>query len=269
MFRYSITLVSFVTLLAESGIAQTACPSSEKLTGEPVLVSDFFKTQEGPTLAKGEFETSAQFEARKGKIDRPSSALIELELSKDVFSYDADNQRFRVSIFSDLETRDSFRSGYGSNEIMNALGDYNYGRPVHLLGKEVLTSEEEYTASNAYGAETVVSKKSYERYVIFDNKGRKKISSGDDLFVESPELELRYLYIPVPLETAPEVKSSLKFIALVAPKAPWVGKVLSSTQPTRQFPYDIRNTYNFVFADIQCLGVANGAGELLAHWATR
>lgn len=259
------TMLGICTLKAN---AQEPCPRPELLVTEPLAVSDLFSQLNSQTLVKGEFETTAQFEDRKSRIVDPPLQTIRLEVKDQRLTYNADNQVFQLFIPT-LETSSFYRNGYFSSQHKEIFGDYNYGKPVHLLAREELVSERNYEASNAYGATTTVTEKNFNEYVIFDNKGRRNIASGDNLFSERKTYETEYIDIPVPLDRAQEAKSQITMVALIDPKPPYTTESDYRIEPSRQYPSDLRTHYNVIFADIQCVGALDGNGALLGHWKTR
>lgn len=267
--KFSAALLAVVgCCLSATAYAQVACPRPENLIGTPMGFFEFYKEMAGPAITKGEFETTAEFEARLSEIKRPSAALVEVVLKPERFRYDADAEAFKVYIH-EIDPGSAYQLAYMPKELETILGNYNYSKPVQIRTNREEADAGEYVATNAYGAETTVSESRAIEYVIFDNKGRNKLSSGDDLFTERGKYETATLSIPVPRDKAQETKSGLRMVTYVEPKMPWAAETSYRSKPTRQYPTDRRTTFRMAFADIKCVGVLNAEGELLAHWATR
>ncbi|MCA8897864.1 MAG: hypothetical protein R3C00_04620 [Hyphomonas sp.] len=266
--RSAAAIGAILPFVMSSAQAQERCPTPNLLTEAPVTAAELYDTLHDRNVAKGEFETTAQFEARKAQSAAPPQALVKVEVDSRKFIYDADNQVFRLFV-PELQTTASYRNGYIPKEMKDILGDYRYGKPVELLASEEETGSREYEASNAYGATTSVTERSFDSDVIFDNKGRKRLASGDDLFQERAEYETAYLEIPVPLADAPAVKGNLSLVALVQPRYPFTLENRYRIEPTREYPTDLQTHYMLAFADIQCIGVLDGSTNLLTSWKTR
>lgn len=248
--------------------AQAACPTPDRLTGAALSAEDYYAAMAGPEISKGEFETTAEFQARLALVERPSGALVLIDTTPDDFKYEADSESFRFLIFN-LQPSRSYSSAYTLKGSKPDFGDYNYGSPVDLKIKEVETDRSEYMATNAYGAQTAVTKIEKVEYVIFDNRGRKRMVMSDDLFSERKEFEMSKLSIPVPRVEAQAVKEGLSMVAYATGKQPWAIESMRGGKPTRDVPIDVNSTFRIAFADIECVGVRDGEGRLLAHWATR
>lgn len=248
--------------------AQEACPSPDLLLGPAISAEDYFTAMSGPAITKGEFETSAEFEARTAAVQRPAASLVVIDTSPENFKYDADSEAFQFRIYN-LETSGLYRTSYTLAGTTPNFGGYNYGDPVDLKLKRIDTRRGEYLATNAYGAETSVREVESVEYLIFDNKGRKKMTTTDDLFSERKSFEMTNLSIPVPRADAQAVKEGLMMVAYVVGREPWTIESTTRSKPTRDVPIDLRMSFRIAFADIQCVGVRNAESELIAHWATR
>jgi len=266
-FRYLVA-GTLASACASGALAQSACPAPERLLAESTSIVQLFDGLSEQVIHKGEFETTADFEARRAAVNDPPPLVVQVEIAEDAFSYDADQQEFRVFIPT-LEASSLFRHDYRLAALKDILGDYQDGNPVQMKIREEAIGEKEYEATNAYGATTLVTEKRSEEYVVFDNKGRRRLAGGDNLFEERKKYDTAYLHIPVPLDRAPEVKSQIAMVALIDPRAPMTAEADYRIEPTRARPRDYRTHYKIIFADIQCVGVLDGEGALLAHWQTR
>lgn len=262
----SVFLSCLVGGMGFSAHAQSVCPTPDLLMAQPVSIKDLYDDLRSQNITKGEFETTAQFEARKSAIADAPSLTVRIELEQR--EYDADREVFKVFIPS-LGTTPFYRDGYHAAALKEIFGTYEYGSPVQLLAQEDKKDESEYEGTNAYGARTVVTQTSYDKFVVFDNKGRRKLASGDNLFGENAKYETAHLLIPAPLDRAPEMKSQITMVALIDPRAPFTFENDYRIEPTRDLPRDLRYHYSVVFADIQCVGAFDGSGALIAHWQTR
>ncbi len=94
--------VSIAILLIFQGISAFAqCPVNEGQVVQMLSAADVFKRLSATSLTKGEFETTAQFEARKAQAGGAPNdpILVETRFNNKLVEYDADNARFIVRPF--------------------------------------------------------------------------------------------------------------------------------------------------------------------------
>lgn len=83
-FRQAIFTATVFAIPALSASAQEACPTPELLLGTPVGITELIDQAGGGQIEKGEFETTAQFEARKAQIQLPSPVIVPLAQAPEV-----------------------------------------------------------------------------------------------------------------------------------------------------------------------------------------
>ena len=255
--------------VAPLGVAQETCPTPEILNGDSISFDELFSMGGDQDITKGEFETTAQFEARLAARTAPPKSVVRLEVDAERFLYDADNEVFQLYSFA-LAPNVS----YGLIRTMSAdqkelFGDIYYSDPVQLQAFSSSDSIGTYEASNAYGATTTVTRYEEKTKIIFEDKGRYRKTGADDLFRTRNSFEANILTIPVPIEHAPSIKPELKVVSLIEPKAPYYENLEHHTSPDMKYPSERDNEISVLVADIQCIGVLDGDGNLLASWKTR
>ena len=91
-----------VLIASTASVAHAQCPL---LIGDKVTVESpesAWTALQSNTLEKGEFETTAQFEARKASsnISSIDTAIIQTTVDRDEIKYDADNGQFTIVTYA-------------------------------------------------------------------------------------------------------------------------------------------------------------------------
>ncbi len=249
-----------------------ACPTPEILSGPTQSFDDLYSRSQGLSVEKGEFETTAQYEARRAAAQGPGPALIEVGVENDWFEYDADKEQFTLNAEHFQPFALPFQNDYDLDEEL--YGRMSFGTAVFLPVYIHESSEEPYLAQNAFGAEFTVKRETQHFAMVFDRPPRDDYSARfDTLFTENDDLgatEYRVrLTFAAPLESAASLKQQLTAVAYVAPKAPFADDFRHFMKGTARAPRDLTTITHVVHADIQCFGIRDGAGNVLAHWKTR
>lgn len=257
-----------LALSGASAMAQTPCPTPEALLGAAVTLREAFP--ESAPLVKGEFETTAQFEARKASQSLPERVLLQVPATQGNYVYDADRQVFRIlqsvfapRVFLGSLTYDEARRDFFGDPIRGYLDPLSLSLDSRIEGKG------SYEAENAFGAKVTVERKDREEDIVFEHRGRRRANAMDTPFAEHDDFKSKFLEFPVPIATAPELKPKLRTVVLVKPTEPGLTHLTDRIAPTRDTPIEADLTYNVLIGDIQCVGVRDGQGQLIASWATR
>jgi hypothetical protein len=268
-----VTITAAAAAFSMNAFAQSSCPSPEALEGPASAFDSLFDAKSEVAPEKGEFETTAQFEARKQASQPPGATLLALETDPEWFSYDADRELFATRSFYFQPSYLSFIYDVRNTPWENVYGGSRSYAPVSLSAYEQVTSESEYEAQNGYGAQFMVTAKTVTEAVVFDRPGRQAMNAMyDTLFTENmgkterPGVEL---LVPVPLADAPRVKSELQAVAWIVPKEPFFDQRQDYSGATTSTPIARTTDYRIIHADIQCFGIRDAAGNVLAHWSTR
>ncbi len=246
----------------------------------PVVSGDNVKIQspesvwtalQAADLEKGEFETTAQFEARKAQanITPIDMAIIQTTVDRKDIKYDADNSQFTIVVYA----WDNI--GINWSEALSPAKskglEYGYYGNHGIVLKQIDTFGKQYQASNAYGASTTVTEMTETSYAVFDRKsdlmgGPKWVTdfetqtkiAGTEITVDAPAVG-----VPVPINRAKIIKDKLNVAIAVRPKGIKAVEGLGSFSATISNPYDKREVNRTVIADILCAIITDGSGKVL------
>ena len=252
------------TMATTSATAQTCTD----LKGSVITVSTFDHLAKAvPTIApKDEFETTAQYEARKAAAasSGPSGPVyIEVPHDNDGFiKYNADLGAFEINA-------GHFKGGYYLTELDNYSGPFDKGSNYrsNLVGVG-LTNDievtETYTATNGFGAEVEVFKRNVTRHELVE--GLKEFSTVEASIWEGSSYETVGV-LTVPPAEARDVSPRLRTAVLFSPTAPfYVEHVDVGPSPKRDRPYEDVITTKALVGDLQCAVVYDTA-DMSVQWA--
>lgn len=216
----------------------------------------------GAGLVKDEFETTAQFEARRAAAGgAPSSLLVSLTVDPEYVSYNADTGSFAIQSYAVANIgADWFTAFYGSPHY-NTIEHASYGNIAMVLSSTDRANGT-YTGQNAYGASWEVTRVNRTVNAIFESKPPRY---GVNLWGNSSANSSPTWNLPVPVEEARQFKSKLRAAVLIVPKAPFF---FENTQPssarvTIQNPREITQISRIIVADIQCVVFTDDANNVL------
>jgi hypothetical protein len=179
-----VALFLSATLLGAAPAIPGATFDQSAVSLPPGFAGDSLRTHFADLqIEKGEFETTAQYEARRATVSSPTVRAFVIKSETPV--YDADRQ-----VFSVTPSKDFVPIGY--NSTSDRLG---FSTEVETL------AESTYDATNAFGAGRTVHKAIAKVYAVVS----KKKSDGTP-----PTLRVH-----VPLERAPQAKESLRVLLVV------------------------------------------------------
>ena len=217
---------------------------------------------------RGEFETTAQFKARRAAELRgvTSPVLIRKAPESQVFfKYDADAGVLRIESRAFDFTRMDLWSAFFSVGLHDSVHSLSNITVVITTSDKVVGS---YEATNAYGAKVKVVEIQRKTSAIFD---RKSDEIGASLFPaagKKPYGVVGELVLP-PAE-AQRLKPQLKLAFVVTPKEPYLvtgSHKVGKTTVTN--PRHIIEDFSVLVANIQCGLVMDGADKVLGAYATR
>lgn len=209
-----------------------------------------------PKIApKGEFETSAQYQARRtATLTGSAGTLLIRKTPEDrkYIVYDADAAVLNVQSYALDNSNMSawhiiYDAGYNNKIPVDTL--YNIDTVINQ--KDVPTGS--YESQNAFGAKAHVTKITRTMDAIFDREAK---NYEDRLFTS--ELVAKVLASPT---EAKLLKETMSFAFVVVPKDPYVIKGQHSVgKTTIDNPIDITERYTLLIGDIQC-GLILDAGD--------
>lgn len=253
-----------MSVLSGTALAQCNSREGQKVTLiEPNAVSDKLSAV---ALQKGEFETTPEFEARKVaalKQNSTASYIIKTTVYRNNIRYDADRQRFIISIYAWANVNGGFSDvfGYGGAQGFESVGLLD---EIHGLG--LGTSERDtgtYVASNAYGKSVNVTIIDRTRYSVFDRKTRNGESTWKFDFNKKDGAPESGIFLNVAREKAPQVKNGIQFGVEYHPRTPFVVRGKKSYGPRIDNPREVNEKIEVFIGKLTCLVVANDSGEVL------
>lgn len=219
---------------------------------------------------KDEFETTAEYEARKAQAMEGLRAPLVIRKAPEnskYITYDADSQMLHIASYAFHNT------GLNSDAL------FGYGAPYEgvlrkgITNFEVVIEEDEeitgtYRASNAYGAETDVAKVFRKTRGIYEGPAR---SSAYGLFPNADSRPYFAGSIPMDAATARASKDEIQLAFVVEPKAPYFLTAVYDypSNPTISNPREVKNEVSVLIGDIQCGLVMMPDGRVLGAFETR
>lgn len=221
---------------------------------------------------KGEFETTADFEARQraflsGFPEGP--IVIETPLDLEYVEYNADSGVFSVKSFAIQNQRTDFNSLFGTS------GEFSGSVPYSMLGQimAVLDKRESrtgsYPASNAFGANVRVEEISRIIDVIYEGippRGRGGAHIGDTF----PQTEGNIIFrISVPPTEARAARDGFRAAWIIEPKPPfYLEGPGRGFRATFDVPRDVDETLRVIVADMRCGVLLDASNTVLASAPT-
>lgn len=270
-------MVSAVAIAASPALpqSQNVCAWTE---GDLLPVDDLSATiglARGVALKRGEFETTAQFEARKARAAVESTDFIlSVLVDQENARYDADRERW---IFDQY-----FMAGgnynFDDDALLTAgLANAGWGRSLILSGSD--DEQGTYVSSNAFGQQAVVRKLQARRIGIIE------IAWGvpkplDYRFTYGPifalpldvqipvsgyatTLDAKAVEIPMPIAHAQANKGRFGFAVAGKLAEPMLIDHTHYITPTMDNPTDAQIDLTYLLADIQCGILTDGDGKVL------
>lgn len=218
---------------------------------------------------KEEFETTPQFNERRSSAieSLPSAFAFWVELDSEDIYYNADSQRLNVP----RNSIGSFVSRSQYNSTLNwdsELWDYEDRFGSHLGIGAYRHSEfvSEYQAENAFGTSIQVSRFEAEIGAVLERLSMESLFKFED---EDPSSET-YDALSAPMEPSQArlMKSEVRAAIYYIPTEPYAGQGTSRHRPTFDEPFDIHTELRLLHGDIQCVGLFDRLGRLLADART-
>lgn len=285
MYTAIIRIGIFVAAL--SGMVPAAVANMcQPYVGEVVETVDFEKIQnllQKVPSEKGEFETTAEFEAKVEKFvsTLPKNFLIGYNLHAEP-KYDADTQQMLVherALTGDERYHGIYAYGSLSRDQVENLNHFlqtkmqlfrwrNHREPGYLEKRDIKKEFFDkgaldilvgktwartgaYIASNALGASVEVEKFKSKTQVIFERDG------------DIPTFTENSLALQMHIDAAKRFKQHPKAAVLAAPKPPYFENDNGKVEPTFDKPVEVAEEISVIIADIQCVFVLNGNNEVL------
>jgi hypothetical protein len=212
---------------------------------------------------KGEFETTAEFEAKvqAATAGLKSPLVVTVPVDSKYVKYDADTGTFSIISYA-LKNSNAFLDKFFSKQGMPGFAHFMYNHHVVVSSTDKVTGT--YSASNSFGASADIAEIARTTKVIFDRNAN---GHEDQFFPDIPDRpkEDPILFtIKADTKAAPAMKAGFKGAVVIAPKAPFFVKgSAGANTPTISNPREITETMQVVVADIQCALLTDAAGIVL------
>jgi hypothetical protein len=217
---------------------------------------------------KGEFETTAEYEARRSRVIGASGTpVVILNRSEDpkFFEYDADTATLRVVRYAfSNRGMDYWSAFYTANQ--KDKFDVSTGFNLAFVASMSEVPVGTYQASNAYGAKAEITRLERTVKAVFE-RGAKL---DEALFPNTERPPFVVGTIKMKPDEARRIKPGLKTGFLVKPKAPFLisGRHRVGTT-TIQNPYEVTESFQILIADIQCGFLLDSDNKVLGAYPTR
>jgi hypothetical protein len=255
-------LFASACLGSTSALAQQQCQSFEQAV------------QRLPNVApRGEYETTAQYEARRSASVGGSGPLIILKTpeGRDKYiRYDADAGRLGIQTYAfDNTGFDAWYAFYGT-PAAQALD------PSTLGNLDVVISQDEkaagtYQGQNAYGARWTVTRINRTTQAIFDRALTPREGMSRGLFPSADSAPYMAGFLEISPEEAQRIKPVMKLAFVVEPREPYVVRNNYSGRGriTIQNPNDVTENSTVLIGDIQCGLALDANNKVLGAFPTR
>ena len=264
MLKNSPVVLILSSILIPS-MAVAECPASEGSTISMEKPRALFEKLQQPTITKGEFETTEQFEARKSKVSQsPISGLfVERDFLDEGAEYDADKQRYVIKEYVLGRAPSLWSVGLG--RVKREDLDIGYSNHAVELS-ETSRAGKTYEASNAYGASVEVTTKHTETIAIFDKKKKRATNPNwqSEFKVKSERgYKFRAIGIDVPIEEAKALKGNMRLAVFVTPREPYTFSFDHVMGAKINRPRDLFMNYDVIVGDVSCAVITDNAGTVL------
>ena len=262
-------LFASACLVATAAGAQTQCQSYAGQTIAPLTFDQALTRM--PSLApRGEYETTAQYEARRAAAGGGRGPLVILKQpeNRDTFiRYDADNGRLGIQGYAfDNTNFDAWTALYGTPHA-DTLNPSTIGnRDVVISSRD--TPAGTYQGRNAFGATWTVTRINRTTQAIYEGPQPGLTTS---LFPSAERSTNIVGYLDMSPEVAQRAKPTLKLAFVVEPREPFVVRrtYAGRGRITIQNPRDVTENTIILVGDIQCGLVLDATNRVLAAYPTR
>lgn len=262
-------VVAIAMMLVPSMASAQSC---ESYVGQTVTLNSFnvvAAAMKKMPAVKGEYETTAQYEARiaAARGSTPETVILPGVFSPKYMTYDADAGVLKVQ-------------AYALRNINTSYGDvFGYGSPYYEKVKyssldniDAVLSQKEtptgtYTASNAYGAKALVTKITRLDQAVFE--GEADFRKGDLFVDQKPGVDAQLGTIAMTIPEAQAFKAGGKVAFVAKPKWPYYAEGKRTYEPKIDSPTEVNNVIQVIVADIQCGLVLSPTNKVLAAYTTR
>ena len=261
MTKKTMIAIGLATALAGTPTLAQTCDAYVGQTIDPKTFDQAIAGL-GDVAPKGEFETTAAYEARLANSGNDGPLIIAKDIEdRKYLAYDADNQVLGVKTYALHNMNLSWWNIFYDAKIDSLKADLSNNHAVGISQKDTETGT--YKAQNSYGAEATITEITRVSDGIFDRVAkdyREQLFKGN-----GPDLE----GLPLDPASAQALKPKMKAAFVVVPKTPFfVQGEHSVGETTIRNPTDITERYRVLIADIQCGLLTDDQNKVLASYET-
>jgi len=248
------------------------CASLSGTTIDVTAPSALWESLERRALTKDEFETTAEFEARKALAGHPADKIVAVRATFDseYATSDADTEAFIIARYAWDNLADGVDRIDGVSNATALPNSFDQRLSVGLTESE--SAKDEYVGTNAFGATQNVLVVTRERYSVYDRvlPGATVDAAGSwetDTVVRQERhglvLETPAVTVPVPRVAARSVKSTMLAGIVIRPRPPYMAVAEKRWRPTVRDPRDVTAVSRIILADILCAVLTDRDGRVL------
>ena len=270
MHRAAVLVILPVLLARASQVERpTNPPAPKKSTGQPRsgapqrprlgddIVQLIDKLKAG-TDEKGEFETTAEYEARR-KAVTIQKAAVSFVVENVILRYDADASEMTVRLVADVTSIPAAPPTISRS----ADGSMLYGRSLTVLVRSILKQGGSYVGTNAFGAKRSIDYRAYDDY------GVRLAPDSPINFNNNPLTDVKASLFTFSLDPtqARDLKPFLRVALVGTLTEPRVWSSLDTHDPTFSEPYETRRNGLYVTLRLEEVRILDSrSGEMVTNF---
>lgn len=260
----ALLIIPFLVAPASAENSTSACPSYVGTTVAP-LTFDEAVAKLPKVSPKGEFETTAEYQARFAAAGGGGLLIVgKAPDDRKFFTYDADHGKLSVEPYAfrnwDLSAWYALHNTAGLEPSTLYNVDVVISRGFHIVGS--------YMGQNGFGAQARIVERQSVVHAIYDRPiGVDEELKGTGLFLNNDEVVGT---LDMPPSEAQALKPKLSVAFVVLPKEPYlVHSHYKVGEPTIDAPIDETEIATVMIADIRCGLLLDGSNKVIGAYPTR
>lgn len=220
----------------------------------------------GVSADKGEYETTAAYEARMSaaRSALPSTIIISSRLDPEYLKYNADAGSLEVTSYALRNINTDYSSVFGYGTPYYDKIKYSSYDNIDWVVSQTESKTGSYIASNAFGAHVRVDKIFRMDEAIFEGEA----DFGTDFWLPADK-DAKLGSIPMSVDEAKQFKATGKAAVVVEPKWPFYAEGIKHWEPNFESRIDVTNPVRVIVADIQCGLLLSAANKVVGAYSTR
>lgn len=251
-------------MLLLSLLLSTATPDCDSYVGQTVTTHAFDDVVGSlPEIEpQGAYESTSEYEARldgaAAQVSRPT--IIRRGATTSGLSYDADDQTLTVYETAFGATQINFSDIFGRPHRSRS----NFASAVGFLVNAEVTEQEQYEATNGFGARFAVERTNRRISAVWERAGERGESP-----VGSRSRTGSIAEINMPPDQARDIIERGHTALLISPTAPFIAHGTSTIAATFRRPRERIDTIDVVVADIQCAFILDSSDVVVQAFEVR